>query len=191
VRVAFKEWAVIVDALGRGDQILVLRKGGIHEDSAFFQPEHDRFWLFPTLFHQQKDSVIPTARARFEDSVEPILSEEFVHLQFFVELHSTVELTSPDGIVQLDGQHIWKRSVIEERFDWGGRKSIYALLLRVFKLPAPVQLPRLPVYGGCRSWIELEQELSVAGLTPVLTDDVFQSKAASVMNALTKRTTLS
>jgi UDP-N-acetylglucosamine 2-epimerase (non-hydrolysing) len=29
---AFKEWAVVVDALGRGEQTLILRKGGIQEE---------------------------------------------------------------------------------------------------------------------------------------------------------------
>jgi hypothetical protein len=31
MRAAFKEWAVIVDTLGRGGQIVILRKGGISE----------------------------------------------------------------------------------------------------------------------------------------------------------------
>src|SRR5258708_6269605 len=29
--IAFKEWAVVADALGHGEQILILRKGGIRE----------------------------------------------------------------------------------------------------------------------------------------------------------------
>ena len=29
---ALKEWAVAVKAMGRGDQILLLRKGGIHRN---------------------------------------------------------------------------------------------------------------------------------------------------------------
>ena len=35
MRLAFKEWAIIVDALGRGEQILILRKGGLQEGAAF------------------------------------------------------------------------------------------------------------------------------------------------------------
>ena len=31
MRTAFKEWAIVVDALGRGEQIIILRKGGISE----------------------------------------------------------------------------------------------------------------------------------------------------------------
>ena len=33
-QIALKEWAVTVQALARGEQILLLRKGGIHEDQA-------------------------------------------------------------------------------------------------------------------------------------------------------------
>ncbi len=29
MRIAFKEWMIVVDALGRGEQIIILRKGGI------------------------------------------------------------------------------------------------------------------------------------------------------------------
>src|SRR2546422_3996735 len=42
VRAAFKEWAVVVDALGRGEQVIILRKGGIAEDRGEFELEQDR-----------------------------------------------------------------------------------------------------------------------------------------------------
>src|SRR5512138_2779668 len=54
MRTAFKEWAIVVDALGRGEQILILRKGGIAEGRGGFRPEHTRFLLFPTAFHEQR-----------------------------------------------------------------------------------------------------------------------------------------
>ncbi|MEO8428438.1 MAG: DUF1802 family protein, partial [Verrucomicrobiota bacterium] len=66
MRIVFKEWAVVVDALGRGDQIIILRKGGISEGRGGFQVEHPEFVLFPTLFHQQRESVVPSAQARFD-----------------------------------------------------------------------------------------------------------------------------
>ncbi len=67
MRAAFKEWAVIVDALGRGAQSIILRKGGISEGRGGFKMEHPRFLLFPTLFHQQRESVLPTAQARYDE----------------------------------------------------------------------------------------------------------------------------
>ena len=47
--IGLKEWAVTSDALGRGDQILMLRKGGIREDGRHFKIEHDSFLLYPGL----------------------------------------------------------------------------------------------------------------------------------------------
>ena len=49
MRTAFKEWAIVVDALGRGAQILILRKGGLREGSGGFRLEQRQFLLFPTL----------------------------------------------------------------------------------------------------------------------------------------------
>jgi len=181
VRTAFKEWAIVVDALSRGEQILVLRKGGIHEDSALFEPEHSRFWLFPTLFHQQKESVLPDAQVRFEAAIEPSLNGQFVDIQYLAELHSAILVTSLHAARRLDGQHIWSGRVVEERFDWGGQKNIYALLLRVFTLPAPTQMNRLPAHGGCRSWIELDDDISEHGLKPVLSDVAFEEKIDAVL----------
>ena len=66
MRIAFKEWAVVVDALGHGEQIIILRKGGMAEGAAGFKPEHSRFWLFPTLFHQQRESVLESAQKRWD-----------------------------------------------------------------------------------------------------------------------------
>ena len=51
--IAFKEWAVICRALAEGRQSLILRKGGIAEAGGQFRPEHDRFLLYPTYFHEQ------------------------------------------------------------------------------------------------------------------------------------------
>src|SRR5882672_3451390 len=67
MRIAFKEWAIVVGALGRGEQIIILRKGGISEGRGGFTIEHPEFLLFPTLFHQQRASVLPTVQPRFDD----------------------------------------------------------------------------------------------------------------------------
>src|SRR5260370_41307813 len=58
---AFKEWAVICQALAEGRQALILRKGGIAEVGGEFRLEHSRFWLFPTYVHQQNTGIKPEA----------------------------------------------------------------------------------------------------------------------------------
>ena len=61
---AFKEWAVTIDALARGEQIVILRKGGIHERNLHFEIEHDRFLFFPGYLHQDASLLKPDYRSR-------------------------------------------------------------------------------------------------------------------------------
>jgi hypothetical protein len=64
---AFKEWAVICEALAQGKQSIILRKGGIAEDECEFGVEHTRFWLYPTFTHQQNDGISEEARPLLAD----------------------------------------------------------------------------------------------------------------------------
>ena len=58
-QMALKEWAITCEAIGRGEQILLLRKGGIHEDSKDFRVIHREFLLYPTYEHQKADLLRP------------------------------------------------------------------------------------------------------------------------------------
>ena len=176
VRIAFKEWAVVVDALGRGEQIIILRKGGISEGHGGFRVEHSEFFLFPTLYHQQRESVIPSAQIRF-DQISPMLpATDRVRIEFVARVVDWQRLDSLEAAERLLGQHIWRDEVIAERLDWGKTKAIFALAVRVYRLPSPTELPLTSTYGGCKSWIELDQELSTEGALPVLVEKDFAEK---------------
>src|SRR3954470_17996590 len=124
MRVAFKEWAVIVDALGQGVQIVILRKGGISEGRGGFKPEHSEFLLFPTLFHQQRESVLPAARDRFDIIAPNFPPPDKLRLEFFARVVTAQRLDSLEKASALRGQHVWRDEVIAERFDWGRDKTI-------------------------------------------------------------------
>src|SRR5262249_48062313 len=119
MRVAFKEWAIVVDALGRGEQIVILRKGGIAEGRGGFKMEHDKFLLVPTLFHQQRESVVPAAQARFDEIAPNLPGKDRVRLEFFAHVVAWRQLDSLDAAERLRGQHIWRDEVIAQRFEWG------------------------------------------------------------------------
>ncbi len=72
---AFKEWEAIVEALGHGAQIVILRKGGIAEGRTGFQAKHPKFWLFPTGYHQQWEKTKP-GLAPLRDAVARFRGEE-------------------------------------------------------------------------------------------------------------------
>lgn len=176
MRIAFKEWAIVVDALGRGEQILILRKGGIAEGRGGFKVEHPEFLFFPTLFHQQRESVIPSAQKRFDEIAKDFPAPETLRLEFLARVVEWRQLDSVEAAQRLKGQHIWRDDIIEQRFEWGKTKNIFALAVRVLRLPQRIELPMLPSYGGCKSWIELEKPISAEAAQPVLSDAVFDKK---------------
>jgi hypothetical protein len=159
---AFKEWVIVVDALMRGEQIVIFRKGGLREGRGGFQIEHSRFWLFPTLFP----------------------APSVLRLEAFAEVVAWRQVDQLESARRLEGQHIWRNEVIAERFDWGRSRQIHAMAVRVFRLPKPVELPMLQSYGGCKSWIELESAPDTVEARPVLNDAAFFAKLKEFQNAL-------
>jgi len=184
VRVAFKEWAVVVDALLRGEQAVILRKGGLREGRGGFHLEHPEFLFFPTLFHQQRASVTPAAQARYDELAPHFPPPETLRIEGFARVIAWRRLESRAAACQLRGQHIWRDDVIAERFDWGREKEIHALAVRVFRLDAPAERPMRPAYGGCKSWIELEEDVPIAGARPVLEEAAWAAKLEQFQNAL-------
>ncbi|MCF7764376.1 MAG: DUF1802 family protein [Verrucomicrobia bacterium] len=173
MRIAFKEWAVVVDALGAGDQCLLLRKGGIAEGANGFSVEHQRFLLFPTGFHQERESVVPGAQRRFDQMAPIPQAQTEVCLEYFAEVTESLVLELPDTMDRLRGLHVWRDEVIEKRFSWGGQRGLHALVVRVHRLAGSVRLPMLAAYGGCKSWVELESDIETGGASPVLSDERF------------------
>lgn len=184
MRTAFKEWAIVVDALLRGQQILILRKGGINENRGGFQVEHPRFLLFPTLFHQQRESVIDAAQIRYDEIAPFFPPPEFVRIEAFAEIAAWRQVDSLSMAEALRGQHCWRDEVIASRFDWGRAKNIFALAVRVHRLPRALELPVLPHYGGCKSWIEFDQDIPTALTQPVLDQTAFDHKLNQFLAAL-------
>jgi hypothetical protein len=181
---AFKEWAVVVDALMRGEQAVILRKGGLREGRGGFHVEHPAFLLFPTQFHQQREAVLPAAQARYDELAPHFPPPETLRLEGFARVIAWRRLESPATACQLRGQHIWRDEVIAERFDWGRGKEIHALAVRVYCLDAPVELPMRPAYAGCKSWIELDEEVGITGARPALAEAAFAAKLEQFQKAL-------
>lgn len=184
MRTAFKEWSIVVDALGRGEQILVLRKGGIAEGRGGFQVEHPRFLFFPTLYHQQRENVLPAAQARYDEIAPHLRPPDVLRLEFCAEVVAWRRLESLAAVERLRGQHVWRDEVLAERFDWGKEQAIFALAVRVSRLPQRRELPMLPGYGGCKSWIELAEEIPTDAAQPVLDEAAFQTRLRAFESAL-------
>lgn len=188
--IAFKEWAVVVEALLNGRQTILLRKGGIVEERGAFSVDHSRFLLFPTFAHQNAEDLIPEERnnlkrlhvAKDLDRVEMNgwVQAEQVH---FLENWETVKRVQPFGI--------WSIKCLEERFHWGGKLGIHLIVGRVFRLKTPSAFPMLKSYGGCKSWVELAQPIPLNEAKPVLTNRQFDLENKKISAELLKSSLIS
>jgi hypothetical protein len=168
-QVAFKEWAVICEALGAGRQSLILRKGGIHEGRAGFRVEHPEFWLFPTNFHQAVDDLSSDYRDLWEVVRQNLPTAAAIPLRFYAVVEQTMEIADANILPKLQGLHGWSEGVIRERFHYK-RPGLFALFVRIFELPDVILVENSPQFAGCRSWVELPDALPTTRLRPVLSD---------------------
>lgn len=180
---ALKEWAVTVAALAAGDQVLIVRKGGIGEKR--FELPHPRFYLFPTYAHQRPDLVKPPARERFGDPLARREDPEHLPLAVYAELRAAHPIADPEALAAIDHLHVLSSDYAEERLRWRRKHPLWAAVLRVWTVPEPPVLAVGPEHGGCVSWVDLPDAIGAPGeLRPALDDAAFARAAADVEAAL-------
>jgi hypothetical protein len=151
--IGFKEWTLICDAIGRGEQSIILRKGGIAEGRAGFRFQHDEFLLFPTLFHEQVSKLkLPP-----ETPLPVMPADADIEIKYRVKVEWTEDLTDLAAVQRLAPFHLWKDEVIEERFRYDEKQGVSLAFVRAEVLTPAFVFPTSPRYGGCRSWVNLPE----------------------------------
>lgn len=172
---AFKEWKSVCDALERGDQTIILRKGGIAEGREGFLWQHQEFFLFPTAHHDHREQLKVDAVADDASFAKP--TDGRIEVRLHARIIWSADLGDIETARKLDPFHIWKPEVIEQRFDYSKNKGIRLALLRVSRLQTPWILEDSPAFGGCRSWIEFpDPDTKYSELEPVLDDADFSAR---------------
>lgn len=161
-----------VAALEKGETALAIRKGGIRE-KAFAVPEA-RFFFFKSYEHQKTDQLKP-AYHHLLASLPKRRDDDPVILTSFAEVVAAHEVSDKTDLDALDPHHIWTPEYAGSRLKWRPKKPLTALVLRTFLLPDPIELPyQKDLYGGCKSWIELERRISIEGSRPALSGEEFE-----------------
>ena len=165
-----KEWAIVCEAMGRGEQSVIVRKGGIAEGRSGFAFRHSEFFLFPTFFHEQVD------RVRVDDAEIPKTRSGEIEIRFFAKVIAAEHITSWKTAAALEPLHILQPSVVRERFDYDEAPGLHVALVRVFRLTPSWIFPDAPRYAGCRSWVKLPEAPATTRLEPVLTNQKLEER---------------
>ena len=193
--IGFKEWTLVCDALGRGAQSIIIRKGGIAEGRAGFRFEHPEFFLFPTLFHEQ----IAKLKLPPETALPELRADGQHEVRLRVRVEWTQDVCDLATMQRLVPFHIWRDSEIEKRFHYdlpatrrealrtgaeSGKPGVSVAFVRVEKLSEPFVFPDSPKFGGCRSWIQLPELPAEITSFPVVDDSMHRASEMEIRAAL-------
>ena len=181
---ALKEWAVAVKAMAKGKQVLILRKGGIHRDDKEFRVVHPEFLLYPTYEHQRAELIKDAYRADLEETLQEDDIPGRATLSFWCRVTDKFEVRDERALMRISDQHIWQDDYVLKRLHWRPKQPLTVALVRLYKLQQPQALPVLDEYAGCKSWVELGQDLPLGSMVPVLSDDDYEERADAVRQAL-------
>ena len=158
---ALKEWSNVVDALGRGRQIILIRKGGIADPS--FGLDADRFYLYPTYFHQGEAEARPS-----------------VSITHWCEVVRTWTIRELEQLERLEPLVVMPRETLEARYRFRPDQALYVIAVRTWELARPAQVRFRDSYGGCLSWISIDDEIDIEGSRRVMSDAELQEKIEQV-----------
>ncbi len=183
MRVALKEWAVVCEALAAGRQIFLLRKGGIAEGKRGFELLHDRFVFFPTWEHQQRDWVRAENRTLF-DALEPS-DPDRIEVRHGAQVDEVLPAPADIGrLVDAGALHIWEEPYLRMRYNYRPDLPLYLVLVRAFTLAAPQTIANDRRYKGCRSWVDLYEDVDAEGAANAVSDARFEAEKRRLLAAI-------
>ena len=183
-QIALKEWAITVDALAQGEQILLLRKGGIHEEGKDFRVIHPEFLLYPTYEHQREDLLKPDHQSALTRLLDETPRSEFITFSHWAKAEEIIEVEAQDKVDDLSSYHIWTDEYAQSRLRWKPMLPLSILLLRVYRMEQPITVPYIKEYGGCTSWVEILPRIDLGQLEPVQGDAEFQRQVDAIKGSL-------
>jgi hypothetical protein len=165
---SLKEWSNVIDALGRGDQVILIRKGGIADPK--FGVEADRFYLYPTFFHQQQSEPADVA------------------ITHWCEVVRNWRVGDLETLYRLEPLVVMSRETLETRYRFRPDQALHVIGVRTFALPQPQTIHVNPEYLGCRSWVSIDDEIDTEGSLPALTESELQERLSVIGSQLSLTT---
>jgi hypothetical protein len=178
---ALKEWAAVIAALDKGEQTILLRKGGIAEKD--FGIKCETFLFYPTYFHEMDKYV----RVKYHDLLQEAsanVTEEVVTITNWAILDEIILTRDLDAMLKASDHYVYTAPYLKNRFDWRAEKPMNVLFTRVYRLKQPIEIPVVNRYRGCKSWVDLEGPINLENSAPVLSNEEFEARKKEIKTHL-------
>jgi hypothetical protein len=177
---ALKEWATVLEAMAHGEQLVLIRKGGLIEPGSGFGLLSPTFIFYPTFEHQAVNYVRPPYPCYFEEAMRRRAPEGQVRVELCGLAVASKQVHDPAVIERLSAFHIYHEAFVSQRLKWQPEQPLVVAVVRAYRLASAQVLPVIERYAGCKSWVELAQPVSLAGASPVLDDAAFAQRLAQI-----------
>ena len=179
-RLALKEWATVLEAMARGEQLILIRKGGLIEPGSGFELMANAFVLYPTFEHQAIRYLRPDYQRYFDDTQQRRAPEGQVRVDLVGVAVSSVQSRDPRVVERLREFHIYNEAFLAQRLKWQPEQPLVIAVIRAFRLATPQVIPVTPAYAGCKSWVTLDAPIPLDGARPVLDAATFEARTRAL-----------
>ena len=178
LNIALKEWSATIDALASGDQLFLIRKGGIRETNRHFELPHRRFLLYPTHFHEAGRLLKPEFQHLVDlDASIPV---ENVTFTAWAEVADVLSVNDAECLEALSDLHVWSDEFVNKRIAWKPTHAADLIVLKTYTLPAPVRLAVEPYHKGCKSWVDIDPAIQIADSKPAIPDSEWVERTQKI-----------
>ena len=178
LNIAIKEWSATIHALAAGDQLLILRNGGIRETNRHFEMAHQLFLLYPTHFHEADRLLKP----QFQHLVghDAPAAGDTLTFTAWAEVADVLSVNHDEQLEVLSDFHVWTDEFVDKRIAWKPRHAADLIVLRTYTLTDPVQIPIAPHHKGCKSWVDIDPPIDVAASFPAISDEKWADRLREI-----------
>lgn len=183
LRLAFKEWAGVIEALAEGHQIFLLRK---------YEPDEAKFCLYPTYSYYTSIQNYPE---RLNDKVKPEFAEkaknaaleqlkekDIVKLKYFFEVDEVIHLADVKRVVDLEPCMIWSVSHVSQYAETA-KKGMFVWIGRTKELSKTVVAARQTGGGSLFKYNHFE-DIDTTNSSQMLEESVFQKRRTDLFECL-------
>jgi len=181
---AFKEWAMVCQAMKDGLHTVLIRKGGIREEEGVFRINDSEFFLMPTYEHQNSELLQPDFIPMLQSIQAKPHKPNSMTIDAYAVVDTIVTCDDEERLRRLSHEHVWNDRYLQMRLDFNPYDPLYVLLLRVYALPERIELAMKPEFEGCKSWVTLDRSITTAGAVPAVGEDEFARRRTLVLGIL-------
>lgn len=160
IKKCINEWNGVIEALGHGNQIILIRK---------YITSHKEFLLHPTVSYTLKEDYLQSFQKKYkkfvEDNALPKKDGKKTEIKYFAKVVKVIEKPT-NRIGRFSKYHIWTNEHVKSYL---GANKGKIWILRVYRLKEPV----MAEHGGGQMYVNLKKPVSIEGIKPVLNDSEF------------------